>query len=44
MKGKVIPTVDLYIGALAIERQSSVVTANLRHFKLIPGLKVLKFL
>ena len=43
-KGKVISTVDLYIGALAIERQSSVVTANLRHFKLIPGLKVLKFL
>ena len=44
MKGNVIPTVDLYIGALAIERRFSLVTANLRHFKLVPGLKVLKFL
>ncbi len=43
MKGKVVPTVDLYIGALAIELQFSVVTANVRHFKLIPGLKVFRF-
>jgi tRNA(fMet)-specific endonuclease VapC len=43
MKGKVVPTVDLYIGALAMELQFSVVTANVRHFKLIPGLKVVRF-
>ena len=43
MKGKVVPTADLYIGALAIELQFSVVTANVRHFKLIPGLKVFQF-
>ena len=43
IKGKVVPTVDLYIGSLAIELQFSVVTANVRHFKLIPGLKVLRF-
>ena len=43
MKGKAVPTADLYIGALAIELQFSVVTANLRHFKLIPGLKVFQF-
>jgi predicted nucleic acid-binding protein len=31
---------DLLIGAAALEIGYAVATANLRHFKLIPGLKV----
>ena len=42
-RGKVVPTVDLYIGATAIELGFRVVTANLRHFKLIPRLKIVRF-
>jgi predicted nucleic acid-binding protein len=41
-KGSVIPTADLLIGATALELGFHLVTANVRHFKLIPGLKVVK--
>lgn len=40
-RGIVIPFVDLLIGATALEVGYSVVTVNLRHFRLIPGLTVL---
>jgi tRNA(fMet)-specific endonuclease VapC len=39
--GITIPSIDLLIGATALEIGYSVVTANLRHFKLIPGLSVI---
>jgi len=39
--GITIPSMDLLIGATALEIRYSVVTANLRHFKLIPGLNVI---
>jgi predicted nucleic acid-binding protein len=32
---------DLLIGATALEIGYSVVTANVRHFRLIPGLKII---
>lgn len=38
--GITIPSMDLLIGAAAIEIGYSLVTVNLRHFKLIPGLDV----
>ena len=40
--GVVIPFADLLIGATALQADYSVVTVNLRHFRLIPGLRVLK--
>lgn len=40
--GKVIPFVDLLIGATALSLQYSVATFNLRHFHMIPGLKVIQ--
>ena len=39
--GVTIPSVDLFIGVTALEIGYSVVTANLRHFQLIPGLHVI---
>jgi len=36
--GVTIPSMDLLIGATALELGFSVVTVNLRHFQLIPGL------
>ncbi len=42
-KGKAIPTTDLWIGSTALELGFRVVTANLRHFKMIPGLKSIGF-
>jgi len=39
-KGIIIPFVDLLIGATALSLDFSILTANLRHFKLIPGLNV----
>ena len=39
-RGMTIPSVDLMIGATALEHGYSVATINLRHFQLIPGLKV----
>ena len=40
-RGVTIPSVDLMIGATALEYGYSVATANLRHFQLIPGLNVI---
>jgi tRNA(fMet)-specific endonuclease VapC len=40
-RGVIIPFVDLLIGATALSLGFSVMTANLRHFKLIPGLCVI---
>ena len=39
--GVTIPSMDLLIGATALEIGYSLLTANLRHFRLIPGLNVL---
>lgn len=41
-KGSVIPTADLLIGATALELGYRLVTSNVRHFKLIPGLKAVR--
>ena len=38
--GVTIPSLGLLIGATALEIGYAVVTANLRHFQLIPGLEV----
>jgi tRNA(fMet)-specific endonuclease VapC len=40
--GKVIPFADLLIGATALYFDYAVGTRNLRHFQIVPGLKVLK--
>ena len=42
-KGKVIPATDLWIGSTALELGFSLVSANFRHFKMIPGLKTTAF-
>jgi len=42
-KGVRIPLSDLLIGASALELDFAVGTANTRHFRLIPGLRVLQF-
>jgi predicted nucleic acid-binding protein len=42
-RGVIIPTTDLLIGATALSLGFSVLTANIRHFGLIPGLQVLQF-
>ena len=42
-KGLTIPFADLLIGVTALELGFSVLTVNLRHFRLIPGLKVEQF-
>jgi tRNA(fMet)-specific endonuclease VapC len=39
-KGLRMPLSDLLIGVTALELSYSVATANLRHFQLIPGLKI----
>jgi predicted nucleic acid-binding protein len=39
-KGVRLPLSDLLIGVTALELGYSVATANLRHFQMIPGLKV----
>ena len=41
-QGVTIPSIDLLIGATALERDYSLVTVNVRHFQLIPGLKILQ--
>jgi tRNA(fMet)-specific endonuclease VapC len=41
--GNIIAFQDLTISATAISLDFSVITANLKHFKLIPSLKVLSF-
>jgi predicted nucleic acid-binding protein len=40
-KGNVIPFNDLMIAATAIEQGYAVLTGNLRHFRMIPGLTVI---
>jgi len=42
-KGNSIPFPDLVIGATALSLGFSVLTANQRHFRLIPGLNVIAF-
>lgn len=42
-KGNSIPFSDLLIGATALSLGYSVLTLNLRHFGLVPGLQVLSF-
>jgi predicted nucleic acid-binding protein len=38
--GITVPSMDLLIGATALEIDYAIVTANVRHFQLIPGLKI----
>ena len=42
-QGVTIPFADLLIGVTALEHGYSVVTVNVRHFRLIPGLSVVQF-
>ena len=42
-QGMVIPFADLLIGATALLLDFSVLTSNVRHFQMIPNLKVIKF-
>lgn len=42
-RGVIIPFPDLLIGATALSLGFAVLTANLRHFRLIPGLTVASF-
>lgn len=42
-RGIIIPFPDLLIGATALSLHFSVLTTNLRHFRLIPGLSVTSF-
>ena len=39
--GVTIPSMDLLIGATALEIGYSIVTVNVRHFQLIPGLNII---
>jgi predicted nucleic acid-binding protein len=41
LAGRSIPTADLIIAATALDLEFAVATANVRHFKSIPGLRVL---
>ena len=41
-RGVVIPFADLLIGATALSLGFSVLTVNVRHFRLIPGLSVVQ--
>ena len=41
--GTRIPLADLFIGVTALELGFSVATANVRHFRMIPGLTVTEF-
>jgi predicted nucleic acid-binding protein len=41
--GKNIPPVDLMIGATALSLSFSLLTVNLRHFRMIPNLNVIPF-
>ena len=42
-KGKTVPVADLLIGATALDLGFDVVTSSVRHFRLIPGLKVHRY-
>jgi predicted nucleic acid-binding protein len=39
-----LPFNDLMIAAAAIEQGYAVLTGNVRHFQMIPGLRVISFL
>jgi len=39
-KGIIIPFDDLLIGACALEHSCAIITRNVRHFQMIPGLNV----
>jgi predicted nucleic acid-binding protein len=39
-QGVTVPFADLLIGVTALELGFSVLTVNLRHFRLIPGLRI----
>jgi len=41
-KGIVVPFGDLLIGATALETGYAMLTSNLRHFRLIPGLTIVQ--
>jgi len=43
MRGNIIPFVDLLIGGTALYHGFSVLTVNLRHFRMIPNLNVILF-
>ena len=43
MQGNIIPFIDLLIGATALYHGYSVMTTNIRHFRLIPHLTVIPF-
>ena len=43
MRGNIIPFIDLLIGATALSHGFSVLTTNVRHFRMIPGLGVIPF-
>jgi predicted nucleic acid-binding protein len=43
LAGETVPYVDLLIGATAMSVGYLVLTANVRHFRLIPGLEVIPF-
>ena len=40
-RGITIPSIDLLIGATALEFGYAIVTSNVRHFRLIPGLQII---
>jgi len=42
-RGLRLPLSDLLIGVTALELSYSVATTNVRHFQMIPGLKVVQF-
>lgn len=42
-RGVTLPTADLYIGVTALDLGFKVLTANLRHFRQVPGLKVARW-
>ena len=41
-RGVTIPFADLLIGSTALELDYAVITANVRHFRLIPGLNLIE--
>lgn len=43
-KGNIIPFNDLMIAAAAIEQGYAVLTGNLRHFQMVPGVEVIPIL
>jgi len=44
LSGQSIPTADLIIGATALDLGFAIATSNVRHFKMLPSLKVIEVL